>query len=552
MIATTRALARLLRPSTRWVAISGAIAIAQSALLIPIALLIRQALDHTIPENHVSQLVLIGVALLALFLASAGLGLLTRYLTLGATKRAITELRTDLVANVLRFPASWFDRHQVGAVQAVLVQDTERLDIMGNAVAAQLVPSAVIAIALSIALAVINPLLFALLVITLPILVLMTRAIERVVRRRTNAWQRAFDAFSSRVLFILRAHSLIAEHTAEEAEQTAADAEIAQLSLAGREMAWTQAAYGQSSGAVGGVIGVMVLVVGGAAVAQHQMSLGSLVAFYALAALLRAQVSPMLTAVPQLISGGESLRRLQELLDTAEPEPYTGTRQIPFTGSIRLNDVHFGYREGEPVLRGVELDLQPGERVALTGANGAGKTTVAALILGHYRPWQGQVLVDGVSLDELDLRALRRRIALVAQHPILFPGTVADNITYGLGGADPARIRRVAALATAETLIESLPAGYQTQVGEQGELVSGGQGQRIAIARALLREPALLILDEPTSSLDAASVTKLLEQLRDLPWQCSVLVISHQRQVIEEADRVYELAAGRLRSPARA
>jgi ABC-type bacteriocin/lantibiotic exporter with double-glycine peptidase domain len=544
MISTVRALARLLRRSRLWLGISATLAVAQSALLVPIGLLIRRTLDHTIPDDHVGQLLVTGVLLLVLSISSAGLGLATRYLALRATKAAIRDLRKDLVALVLRLPASWFDRHEVGGVHAVIVQDSERLDIIGNAVAAQLVPAGVIAIALSIALAVIDPLLFALLAVALPIIMLLTRAMGRLVRRRTRLWQEAFDTFSSRVLFILGARSLIVTHTAEDREEAAASREIAELSLAGRQMAWSQSAYGQLSATVGVIAALIVLVVGGAAVAHHHTTVGSLVGFYALAALLRTQISQVLAALPQLISGGESLRRLQALLDVAEQEPYDGTRKIAFRGSIVLSAVQFGYREGEPVLRGADLELHPGERVALVGANGAGKSTVAALMLGQYRPWQGELRADGVPFDELDIRALRRRMAMVAEQPVLFPGTIAENIAYGRSGADLASVRRAAQHATAEAFIESLPAGYATPVGERGELLSGGQRQRIAIARALLREPALLILDEPTSNLDNDAVARLLEQLRELPWQPAVLLISHQRAVIDEADRIYELTAG--------
>ena len=165
----------------------------------------------------------------------------------------------------------------------------------------------------------IDPLLFALLAVALPIIALLSRAMGRLVRRRTRLWQEAFDAFSSRVLFIIGARSLIVTHTAEDSELAAASQEIAELSLTGRQMAWTQSAYGQLSATVGVITAIVVLVVGGAAVADHHTTVGSLVAFYALAALLRTQLSLVFAALPQLVAGGESLRRLKAIAECPTP-----------------------------------------------------------------------------------------------------------------------------------------------------------------------------------------------------------------------------------------
>jgi ABC-type multidrug transport system fused ATPase/permease subunit len=247
------------------------------------------------------------------------------------------------------------------------------------------------------------------------------------------------------------------------------------------------------------------------------------------------------------MSGRESLARLVAILDAPDREPYRGTRTPTLRHSLALRDVEFGYRDGAPVLRGFDLAVERGERVALVGPNGAGKTTVVALVLGLYRPWRGSVEADGVPYDELDVRALRRLIGFVPQRPLLLPASIADNIAYGAGTPDAGRIREAAALATADDLVERLEDGYATEVGDDGDLLSGGERQRLAIARALVREPALLILDEPTSSLDRGAIARVLANLRTLAHEPAVLVISHDPAVIEDADRVVRL--GGERSP---
>jgi ABC-type multidrug transport system fused ATPase/permease subunit len=282
--------------------------------------------------------------------------------------------------------------------------------------------------------------------------------------------------------------------------------------------------------------------VGGTAVAKGDMTLGSLVSFYALAALLRGPLSTIATVIPDVIAGGESLARLQAILDTDEPQPYHGSRSPRELLPMVVRDVHFSYRDGQPVLRGISLEINPGERVAIVGPNGTGKSTIAALVLGLYRPARGELLACGVPFDELDIKELRRRIAIVPEDPILFPGTIADNIAYGAPGADRVQIAEAARKATADAFIRELPSGYDTPVGDEGELLSSGQRQRIAIARALIREPTLLILDEPTTSLDRESVAELVAELSEVDDDAAILLISHDAAVVAGADSVHRLA----------
>jgi ABC-type multidrug transport system fused ATPase/permease subunit len=550
MIPTARSLYRLLGHSRRWLVLSAALAAGQAALLIPVGLLIKNAFDEAIPDGDVGALVRVGVLLLALFIASGALGLWTRWIVLAATKEAIARLRMALLERLQTLPTTWFDRNETERAHAIVVQDSERVDVVANALAGQAIPAAIICAALAVALAIIDPLLFVLLGVTWPAMLYASRRLRPRVRRRTRAWQHAFDRFSARMHFALRGRSLIVTHSAEDSELRAGREEIRELSSSGLAMAWLQSLYGQVHGTLAAVSSVIVLVVGGAAVANGNTSLGSLISFYALLGLLRGQAGQLLAAAPQVISGGESLARLEEILEASDPPVYEGRRRIDFTGSFALRGVTFAYRD-VPVLRGVELEAAPGEWVAVVGPNGAGKSTIASLVVGLYRPAGGQLLADGVPYDELDMAALRARIGVVAQDPILFPGSVAENIAYGEPGVDEARVRKALELASSTAGVESFAAGHETQIGDEGDLLSGGQRQSVALARALLRQPALLILDEPTSSLDQSAAPALLEALREVPWSPTVLLISHDPAVVGAAEHVYALDRGVL-SPASA
>ncbi len=545
-----RTFSPFLQGSRRWLAASVATAVLQAGLLVLVGLLVRRAFDHSIPEEDVRELALVGLALLALALVAGASAVWTRYLVLRAVKDAVARLRIAVLERLNTLPRAWYDRADAETLHATVVQDTERLDVVATAVASQLAPAVVIGTGLGVALLVIDPLLFAIVAVVLPVLAVLTRRFDGVVRRRTRDWQHAFDRFSARVHLAVRGRPLIAAQAAEDVELDAARNEILDLSDAGRQMAWLHAVYAQLHSAVAALSGVVVLVVGGAAVADGRMSLGSLISFSTLLALLRAQGNTALATIPQAISGRESLARLQEILDAPEREPYRGRRKPTIERSLTLRDVHFGYRGEVPVLRGLSLEVERGEHVTLVGANGAGKTTVVSLVLGLYRPWRGTLEADGVPYDELDVRALRRRIGFVPQRPILLPGSVAENIAYGADTPTAQSIREAARIATADDVVAGLADGYDTPVGEDGGRLAGGERQRLAIARALVREPALLILDEPTTSLDRDAVARVVANFRALPHDPAVLLVSHDPAVIEAADRVVVLDGGVASEPA--
>ena len=545
-MSTWKAFAQLFARSRRTLVFSVALAMGQALLLVPLALVIRHVFDHTIPAGQTGRLAGYGALILGLYVLSAALGLWTRYIVLGVTKRAITRLRGSLLERVYALPRSWFAARELGTVQSTIVQDSERLDVMSNAFLAQLLPSAVIAAALSALLLALNPLLMVLLLVVVPVLVVVTRRFGTAVRGRTRAWQQAFDAFSSETGLALRAISLTKSLAAEPVELAARRRQHAELGEAGRVMAWLQAAYTVITTSIGAIAGVIVLVVGGTAVARGSMTLGELLSFYAALTLLRGQAATVLQTVPQVLAGLESMDRLRALLDEDAPDPYAGAEAIDFSGGLTLESVEFGY-DDSPLILGAGMRIDPGECVALVGPNGAGKSTLVALALGLYRPARGRLLADGVPYDVLDMPTLRRAIGVVPQDPMLFPASVRDNIAYGRPEATDAAVREAAGWATAEEWVAGLEEGYDTPVGDDGVLLSGGQRQRIALARALLGRPALLILDEPTLHLDAQATRDLLGNLRDLPWSPSVLLISHDADVAAHAGVTYLLDDGRVR-----
>jgi ABC-type bacteriocin/lantibiotic exporter with double-glycine peptidase domain len=527
------------------------LSVAQSLTLVPIALLVRSAFDDAIPSEDSGQLIALGAGILALYLLSLGLGLIGRYVVLRVTKPAVARVRSELIDHVVWLPSSFYDSTDAGRLHSLIVQDTERLDTMAKYLLAVVIPSLGTAAILLASLVVIQPVLLAVLLVTIPLLFLLGRQLRGALQGRARIWQEASDSFSATVLTTLRSASLIKLSTAEEQAISEGQAAAAELASAGQRISWVQQAYALIQVALGGVAGVIVLIGGGLAVLNGSMSIGDLIAFMAVLALARGQLNWVLATLPDILNGLAAIERIDEVLAETEVEPYDGAKPLKLRGALAWRDVTFGYsRDEPPVLEAVSLAVAPGEALAILGPTGAGKTTLVALLLGLYQPWSGTIEVDGTPLNEIDVRQLRRQAGALLQESTTMRGTVADNIAFGRADVDRAEVERAGALAAVSEFVAGLPEGYDSEIGDDGVRLSAGQRQRIALARALLGAPALLMLDEPTSHLDPATADLVLDNLMGLEPRPTLLLVTHDHLVAQRADRLVEVRGGRVESQA--
>lgn len=523
-----------------------AAAAAQTLVALPLILLARLALDRYVPAGELLPLLAIGGAMLGLYALQTGLFLLARHITLTVTKTAVRQLRHELLETLQRMPRANYARADLREWHTRIVEDSERVDVMSNALLSHLLPSIPPAIVLSAALLYLDPLLFGLSLVALPLVVFGGRRLRRILRRRVETFHAAFAAYSESVHHSLHLADLIRSHATEALERDRHADRTETLRGASRRMAFLHEAYHQLHYLALATVAVVTLVAGGYAVSNGIIGLGDFGAFLVALALLRTHLQSVAGAVPQVIAGDRALESVYRLIASDQPQPYQGHQPVPFDGTVRIDGVDFGYAPGRRLLRSIDLDLVPGRVTALTGANGSGKTTLAHLIMGFYRPDSGALYAGGHAYDRLAIQSLRRRIGYAPQRPLLFPGTVAENLGYADPQADRQAVVRAAGQATAADFIGLLPDGYDTVIGEGGMGLSGGQQQRLGLAQALLKRPRLLILDEPSASLDAATTTTLLANLRRLQPPPAILAISHDRQVLDWSDEVYRLDRGRL------
>jgi ABC-type bacteriocin/lantibiotic exporter with double-glycine peptidase domain len=533
------------RPHWRWALVYGLVSSGQSLIFLPTLWLVRTAFDAAIPQGDARMLLAIGAGLLAMRVANGVIGLAMRSIAVRIVKDATFRMRRNLMTSLYGLSRLYFVQADADRLQTRIVQDTERADSMANAILSAVLPAVLAGVCLAGTLLWLNWRLTLLAGCVFPIVLLASRATGRLVRTRLDAFQSAFESFSLGIKFILRQMDLTRAKGFEAEELAARTAAADQLRDTAVRMAAGFALQGQITRSITGLAGLLLLIFGGLAIIQGTMTVGGFLVFYMAAGLLNGFVDRVTGAIPDVLAGHAAALRLRDIRDAGPPVPWRGTRPVAFRTRLSLRDVNFDFHQ-RPILRAVSLEITAGAVIAIVGPNGCGKSTLVDLMLGFYAPASGTIAAEGIDYRDIDMRVLRRSIGSVMQHPSFFPGSIAENIAYGMSGASPDAIVRAAKRALADDFIRSLPAGYDTPIGDEGAMLSGGELQRIAIARALMNDPALLLLDEPTNHLDSASIAALMAGLTRGPDRPALLIVSHDASVVRHAETVYRIVDGVL------
>lgn len=514
--------------------------IVQVLAIVPIPLLIRHAFDVAIPNRDTNLIVGLGLALLALQVGGAAATVAARYLLLRRTKRVVELIRRSAVRKLYDNPIDFYRHEDPASVHDRIVHETTRVDKMSEALLARSLPAVVLVFGIAAVLAGLNAELFLLTFGIFPVLLVITRLLRRRVRSAFSDSHRQFEKFSQGVLFVLRAMDLTRQRAAEDDEIAKQDERLEALRITETAAAWRSQALASIQTTVVAATGVGVLIFGGVGVANESLTLGELFSFYAGLAILRTPMNILINSGPVIIEGMQSLTRVFAFLDDDLSRPYQGTLPTSAGGRISFRNIRFSYEGHNDILDNASFDIEPGRVTGILGPNGSGKSTIVSLLLGLYRPSRGEISIDGTPYDEIDMKSLRRGIGIVPQEPLIFFGSIRDNIVYGVS-VDDAAIERALKIADATDFVAQLSDGLDTMIGEGGAMLSGGQRQRVAIARALVAEPELLVLDEPTNHLDEAAVGQLIANLADMQSRPTIVLISHRPELFSFIDSTWEL-----------
>ena len=465
-----------------------------------------------------------------------------------AGQRAITELRRRVEEHVMRLPVSFFDATQSGVLVQRVMSDAEGVrNLVGTGII-QLVGGMVTA---AIALGVLFYLNWKLTTATLVLLSIFGGVMSYAFKKLRPIFRepsKIYAEVSGRLVQALGGARVVKVYTAEKREEIVFTKGANRLfrNIAGT-ITGTSAVTAFSTVIVGAV-GVLMTIVGGRGVLAGQMTTGDLVMYVFFVGLVTLPVVQMAAIGTQISEAFAGLDRIRDIMQTPTEDADDANR-APLSsadGDIEFRDVWFEYRENIPVIKGVSFTAKEGTTTALVGSSGSGKSTLISLIMAFARPQKGHILVAGRELGSMRLRDYRAHMGVVLQDNFLFDGTITENIAFSKPGATMDEIRAVAHVAHCDEFIAEFPDQFNTIVGERGVKLSGGQRQRIAIARAILADPKILILDEATSSLDSESEQQIRDGLRALRTGRTTFVIAHRLSTIQSADQILVLEHGEV------
>lgn len=464
-----------------------------------------------------------------------------------AVRYVETGLRGALVKKLQQLSISYHKNMQSGRLQSKIMRDVEAVETLSTQMFVSLLN-----IALNIVIAMIvtvskSIIVFAFFVLTVPVAAITMVTFKGVIRKRNQEFRKEMESTSARVMEMVELIPVTRAHALEEEEAQKVSEHLIEVAEKGYRLDIIQSTFGSVGWAVFQVFQIICLAFTAYLAFGGKILVGDIALYQNYFSTIVQQVSAIITLIPTITKGLESVRSIGEVLVAEDVEENEGKEVVDSVeGEFVFKNVEFRYnKESNPILKGLNLTVKKGETIALVGESGAGKTTILNLVVGFNLADKGEVLLDGKSMKDIDLRSYRKHLAVVPQNTILFSGTIRDNITYGIHDVDEDTLMEVVKAANLMDLVESLPDGLNTVVGEHGGRLSGGQRQRIAIARALIRNPQVIVLDEATSALDSISEKLIQEAINNLTANRTTFIVAHRLSTIKDADKIAVIRDGR-------
>lgn len=501
----------------------------------------------TVPDENAATVIIINVTVMIVLVLQ---NLLTNYLHTYFYAKVVRNvecgLRSSMIRKLQQLSITYHNEMQSGRLQSKIMRDVEQIENLS----AQIFIS-VLSIALNIAVSLTIVLnssftVFAFFAASIPVAVFIRNAFKEKISTRNRNFRKEMEETSVKVMEMVELIPVTRAHALEETETQKLGSQLKSVAKHGFRLDMIQSFFGSVSWASFQIFQVICLGFTGWLAVQGKILPGDVVMYQTYFGTIVNQISGIVTLIPIISKGLESVNSVGDILLSADVEDTGNKKKIKkVDGKIEFKNVNFRFKNAEaPVINNLSFSVNKGETVAFVGASGAGKTTLINLVIGFLRPNSGQVLIDGKDLNTINLQSYRCHISVVPQTPILFTGTIRENITYGLENISDEFLNEVINAANLKELIDSLPNGLDTEITEHGSNLSGGQRQRVSIARAFVRNPKILILDEATSALDTVSEKKIQDSIERLVKDRTTLIVAHRLSTIRNADKIAVIGDG--------
>ena len=518
-----------------------------SLFALPQPLIFRYLVDHVMLDRQLALLAGAIILLVIIGLVERVATLLQEFYFARFEQEVLLDIQHDLLERALRFPKAFFDHNETGYLMSRLSSDVQGLRWFFSGTIVEILSNCLRFIGGGGLLFYLEWRLAICVLIILPALVLCVRYFSGKIYVLSHQSMEQQAAVSSQFQESLSSVSLIKAFSSEIRTLSRLMSELKSAFQITMEQTTVWSVANLIINSMPGLARIVLLALGGYWVIVDHWSLGSLLAFQAYLAYVFGPAQFLSTANLQLQNALASLERVSALFNIVPEENVgIGERVERLRGEVEFRNVSFSYAGRDPVLKDVSFSIRPGERMAIVGPSGVGKTTLVSLILRFYRPTSGEIYFDGRPATDFEVGSLRQRIGYVSQNPILLSGTILENLRYGNPEANEEQVIRAAEVAGIHNFIQELPAKYQTVIGEKGVNLSEGEKQRLALARALIKDPDLLVLDEPTSSLDSLTEAPIFQSLPVLVRNKTLFVVAHRLSTIKDSDRILLLNESRL------
>ncbi|MGN1151411.1 MAG: ABC transporter ATP-binding protein [Lachnospiraceae bacterium] len=504
----------------------------------------------TNPGADAGRRIIINVIIMVVIIAQ---NVLTNYFHTLFYARAIRnveqDLRSALVRKLQQLSITYHKEMQSGRLQSKIMRDVEQIETLSSQIFITVL-SIILNVAVALAVVVTKSLtVFAFFIGTIPVAVLIMVTFKGKIKRYNKEFRKDMEETSVHVMEMIEMIPVTRAHALEQQETDKMDYQLRHVAKSGLRLDIVQSYFSSISWVAFQIFQVLCLGFTGYLASKGKISVGEVVMYQTYFGTIVAQVSGIITLLPTIAKGLESVDSIADVLLSHDVEDNHNKKKLPFVhGEITFQDTGFRYLDGDqPVFEHLNLKIEAGQTIAFVGESGAGKTTILNMVIGFLHATAGKVLIDGYDIEEIDLHSYRSHIAVVPQTPILFSGTIRENITYGKEDISEERLREVVEAANLTEVIAQLPDGLDTMVMEHGSNLSGGQRQRISIARAFIRDPKILILDEATSALDSISEEKIRVATDNLVQNRTTLIVAHRLATIKNADYIAVVGRGGLK-----